>query len=96
MLHNEETDVRLLNRSGIVKVVPGKVIINKKAMASKPIGIRRWSRIDFLTNHCGYILSYDDGAVVEAPKEENKEKVRTTKNAHNKSEQKVKKMKLFK
>lgn len=96
MLHNEETDVRLLNRSGIVKVVPGKVIINKKSMASKPIGIRRWSRIDFLTNHCGYILIYDDGVVAEAPKEDTqKERVRTSKGENNRGEKKVKKMKLF-
>lgn len=60
MKHLEDVDVRLLNRSnGLVKVVPGGVIVNKKAMDQRPIGIRRWSRIDFLVNHCGYILVYE-------------------------------------
>ena len=52
--HEEGNDVRILARTGRVRVDEKlkKLRMSKDAL----VGIRTWGRIDFLANHCGWTL----------------------------------------
>ena len=52
--HEEGNDVRILSRSGRIRVEEGtkRLRMAKDAL----VGIRTWGRIDFLTNHRGWTL----------------------------------------
>lgn len=65
MKHVEEKDVILLNRSGIeVDAFQRTVVIPTNYQNTKPIGIKRWGRIDFLVNHCGYVIVRNAQSIV--------------------------------
>lgn len=95
--HEENKDVMLLNRSGIKVNESNKTIVISYAyQASKPIGLKRWARVDFLVNHCGYVLLREDNTVVskdEVKEASNKDKAKLTrKNKDNEySKKKMKK-----
>ena len=59
MKHDEANDVRLLSK--VTKINPAtKVItINRNQI----IGNKRWGRLDFLCNYCGYRVVYSDGVI---------------------------------
>ena len=59
MKHDEAKDVRLLSK--VTKINPAtKVItINRNQI----IGNKRWGRLDFLCNYCGYRVVYSDGVI---------------------------------
>ena len=56
---DENKDVRLISRIAKVNTV-NKTI---KAPKGTLIGIRSWGRIDYLTNHCGYVFIWDSAFI---------------------------------
>ena len=55
--HDESDDVRILARTGRVKLNEEKKTLRMSKDAV--VGIRTWGRIDFLTNHRGWSLVKD-------------------------------------
>ena len=77
MKHDENKDVRLLSK--IAKVNQGSKTIT--IPTSVQIGNKRWGRIDFLVNYCGYHLVRPDGIIMSnAPSAEKERKKRDKQN----------------
>nr|DAG97113.1 MAG TPA: hypothetical protein [Crassvirales sp.] len=60
--HDENKDLRLISR--IAKVDYSNMTI--QAPKSSVIGIRSWSRIDFLTHYCGWAFIWNNSVKVVA------------------------------
>ena len=80
--HDESKDIRLLSKALVVNVYNKTIEANK----SQIIGNRRWGRIDFLVNHCGWTFIWNNSVKVKSSFVE-------TGNSDNKKKDKVKKMK---
>lgn len=50
--HDEKKDLKCVSR--VAEINGNHIIVPTNAV----IGIHTWGRIDFLVNHCGYILNY--------------------------------------
>ena len=81
-IHDESKDIRLLSKTLVVNVYNKTIEANK----SQIIGNRRWGRIDFLVNHCGWTFIWNNHVKV-------KSSIIETNNSDNKKKDKVKKMK---
>lgn len=81
-IHDENKDIRLLSKTLVVNVYNKTIEANK----SQIIGNRRWGRIDFLVNHCGWTFIWNNSVKV-------KSSIIETSNSDNKKKDKVKKMK---
>jgi hypothetical protein len=81
-IHDENKDLRLLSKVLVVNVYNKTIEANK----SQIIGNRRWARIDFLVNHCGWTFIWNNNVKV-------KSYIIETNNSDNKKKDKVKKMK---
>lgn len=73
--HDENKDLRLISKKSKVNFADKTISIPKTAT----IGIKTWGRIDFLVNHCGWILLYNNSIVISKPEinndiKENKKK----------------------
>ena len=81
MLHDKAKDVRLLSK--VCKINPATKVITINR--SQIIGNKRWGRLDFLCNYCGYRVVYSDGVIAamnksdDSDKREKKEKKRLNK-----------------
>ncbi len=53
-MHDEINDVKILSRGSRVKVDEGRRVL--RMSKGKPVGIRTWVRIDFLTHHGRWTL----------------------------------------
>ena len=80
--HDESKDVKLLSRVLTVNSFNKTIEANK----SQIIGNRRWGRIDFLVNHCGWTFIWNNHVKVKSSIIENSENKK-------KDKDKVKKMK---
>ena len=60
--HDENKDLRLISR--IAKIDYSNMTI--QAPKSSVIGIRSWSRIDFLTRYCGWSFFWNNAVKVAA------------------------------
>lgn len=69
-IHDENKDIQLLKRVCYVNV--GTKII--QAPKSSIIGIKTWSKIDFLVHHKGYHFIWDNGAVIDKSSYEDSDK----------------------
>lgn len=80
MKHDEAKDVRLLSK--VTKINPAtKVItINRNQI----IGNKRWGRLDFLCNYCGYRVVYSDGVIAMMNKDDVDERQKKEKKRINK------------
>lgn len=58
--HDENKDLRLLGSIARINFHNKTISISKTQL----IGIKRWGRIDFLVNHCGWVLVRDGGAII--------------------------------
>ena len=56
--HDENSDLRSFGRIGNVNVVTKTLSASKDTI----IGIRMWSKIDYLVNYCGYHFVWDNTA----------------------------------
>ena len=59
MIHDENKDVRLLSKIAKINQGTKSIIVQRDQI----IGNKRWGRIDFLCNYCGYHLVREDGAI---------------------------------
>ena len=80
--HDENKDIRLLSKALVVNPFNKTIEANK----SQIIGNRRWGRIDFLVNHCGWTFIWNNHVKVKSSIIENSENKK-------KDKDKVKKMK---
>ena len=80
--HDESKDIHLLSKALVVNVYNKTIEANK----SQIIGNRRWGRIDFLVNHCGWTFIWNNHVKV-------KSSIIEINNSDNKKKDKVKKMK---
>lgn len=65
--HDENLDVRSISRIGRVNPYDKTISINKATL----IGNKRWGRIDYLVNHCGYTLLYNNELVLAKSVDDN-------------------------
>ena len=54
--HDENKDVKLLSRKFVVNPNQKTITIGHNQI----IGIRTWSRIDYLCHYCNYVIIFDD------------------------------------
>ena len=87
MVHDEAKDVRLLSR--ICKINPATRVITINR--SQIIGNKRWGRLDYLCNYCGYRVVYSDGVIMSNAPSAAKEREKRDKQA--KREEKANKRK---
>lgn len=59
-VHDENKDVRIISHFGKIDYSNKTIRIAK----TQNVGIRVLGRIDYLVNHCGYHLVWDNSAVV--------------------------------
>lgn len=83
MKHDENKDIKLLSQIAKIDERMKTIQIQK----SQPIGNKRWGRLDFLTNHCGYKIIWNSAVIVnpyqnKKDNDDNNNKVKEKKEAH--------------
>ena len=59
--HDENNDLRSVSRIGKVNYSNGTITLNRNSI----IGIKMWGKLDFLRNHRGWTLLWDNKLIVD-------------------------------
>lgn len=73
--HDENNDLRSISKIGKVSYSNGTITLNRNSI----IGIKMWGKIDFLRNHRGWVILWDNKVVVDNKNYNNDDKPTTTK-----------------
>lgn len=73
--HDENNDLRSVSKIGKVSYSNNTITLNRNSI----IGIKMWGKLDFLRNHRGWTILWDNKLVVDNKNYNNDDKPTTTK-----------------